>query len=231
VDLVDVNEANIEHWDKIFASRAWGKYPPEELIRFVARTFTDPAERIKMRALEIGCGTGANLWYLAREGFAISGIDGSKHAIATAVDRIRIEGLFQADRPPDLKVGNFAVLPWKDSMFDFVVDIGALTSNTTEVVRSTIAEVVRVLKPGGWFFGRMFGPGTTGTNTGKMLEERTTENPASGPLKGMGIIHVFTEQEIRREFGAFSEIGLDWIHRSDRNQSCEFFDWVVQARK
>jgi SAM-dependent methyltransferase len=231
VDLVDVNEANIAHWDKIFASRSWGKYPPEELIRFVARTFTDPTERTKMRALEIGCGTGANLWYLAREGFAISGIDGSKHAIASAAEKIRLEGLLQADRRPDLRVGNFAVLPWHDASFDFVIDIGALTSNTTAVVRSAIAEVVRVLKPGGWFFGRMFGPGTTGTDTGKMLEERTTENPASGPLKGMGIIHVFTEQEIRREFGEFSEIRLDWIHRSDRNQSCTFFDWVVQARK
>jgi SAM-dependent methyltransferase len=227
----DATEANIALWDSLFASRAWGRYPPEELVRFIARTFKDTAGRRRMRALEVGCGPGANLWYLAREGFAIAGIDGSKHAIATAEERLRTERAFDSGRPPDLRVGNFATLPWGNATFDVVIDIGAVTSNTTAVIRSAISEVVRVLKPGGWYFGRMFGPKTTGTNTGKMLEERTTENPTEGPLKGIGIIHVFTEQEIRHEFGGFSELQLDWIHRSDRNQSCNYFDWLVQARK
>ncbi|HVV80396.1 MAG TPA: class I SAM-dependent methyltransferase [Pseudolabrys sp.] len=227
----DAAEANIVHWEKIFASRAWGKYPPEDLIRFVARTFPDLAKRRHMQALEIGCGTGANLWYLAREGFAIAGIDGSKTAIGAASERIRSENLYDEGRPPDIKVGNFAKLPWPDACFDLVVDIEALSANITTVIHSAIKEAHRVLKPGGWFFSRAFGPGTTGTDTGKMLEEGTTENPASGPLSGMGIIHTFTEPEIRREFGIFSELRLDWDRRSDKNQTCEFFEWIVQARK
>lgn len=224
-------EANIAHWDKIFASRAWGKYPPEDLIRFVARTFPESRERRTMHALEIGCGTGANLWYLAREGFSIAGIDGSETAIRIALERIRAEGLFRQENPPSLKVGNFATLPWDAARFDLVVDIEAMSANVTAVIRSAIAEVHRVLKPGGWFFSRAFGPGTTGIDSGTMLEEGTTENPASGPLQGMGIIHTFTEQEIEREFAAFPELRIDWNRRSDRNRSCEFFEWVIQARK
>lgn len=227
----DATAANIERWDALFASRAWGRYPPEELVRFVARTFRDPASRRDVSALEIGCGPGPNLWYLAREGFKVSGIDGSAHAIAGAAERLRGEDVWSDSAPPDLRVGDFAHLPWKDASFDLVVDIGALTSNTLSTVRAAIAESLRVLKPGGWFFGRMFGPGTTGADTGEMLEERTTANPAEGPLKGLGVIHLFTEEEIGREFAAFSTLRLDWIRRSDADRSVFFFDWLVQARK
>ena len=231
MNLLDVTEANIAHWNKIFATRAWGKYPSEELIRFVARTFKNPTERSEMRALEIGCGTGANLWYLAREGFAIAGIDSSKHAIASAMDRICTEHLFDADRSPDLKVGNLAILPWDDNQFDIVIDIGALTSNTTAVIRSAIAEALRVLKPGGWFFGKMFGPGTTGADTGKMLEEGTTENPSLGQLKDLESFMSSRNRKFGTSSARFQEMGLDWIYRSDKNQTCNFFDWIVQARK
>jgi SAM-dependent methyltransferase len=229
--LPDATEANIQRWERIFSSRAWGRYPPEELIRFIARTYPDPAARARMRALEVGCGPGANLWYLAREGFALAAIDGSASAIAAAMERLRTERVFDERRPPDLRVGNFASLPWPDASFDVAIDIGALTSATSATVRAAITEIRRVLKAGGWFFGRMFGPGTTGTDTGRMLEERTTENPAQGPLQGMGVIHVFTEEEVGNWFGAFSELRLDWIHRSDRNRTCFFYDWLVQARK
>ncbi len=226
----DAIAKNIAHWDDIFASRPWGKYPPEELVRFIARTY---AKRDKkgLRALEVGCGPGANLWYLAREGFAVAGIDGSRHAIAIATERLQRERVIDKDRPPDLRVGNFATLPWGGDYFDAAIDVGGITSNTTQVIRSTISEILRVLKPGAWFFGMVFGPETSGTNTGTMLEERTTENPIEGPLQGIGVVHVFTEEEIRKEFAAFSELNLDWVRRSDRNGACLFSHWLVQARK
>ena len=64
-----VTERNIARWNRIFAERRWGQYPSEELVRFIARTFPDAEQRRESRALEVGCGPGANLWYLAREGF------------------------------------------------------------------------------------------------------------------------------------------------------------------
>ena len=227
----DLTAQNIAHWDGIFATRAWGRYPPEELVRFVARTFRDPAQRQALRALEVGCGPGANLWYLAREGFSIAGIDGSAHAIAIARERLGAEGLTAAAQNAELKVGNFATLPWPDRSFDLVVDIEAISANTVPVIRSVVAEILRVLTPGGWFFAKMFGPKTSGILSGRLMDPRTTENPAEGPLAGIGVLHAFAEDEIRRDLAPFSELRLDWVHRSDANGACEFFEWLVQARK
>src|ERR1035441_2780479 len=80
-------------WEKVFRSRDWGKYPPEELVRFVARTYYSVPDRKSIRLLEIGCGTGANVWFMAREGFTVSGIDGSVTAIEKARQRITAERL------------------------------------------------------------------------------------------------------------------------------------------
>ena len=57
-------------WEKVFRENEWGKYPSESLIRFVARNFYKADDRFAVKILEVGCGTGANLWYMLREGFS-----------------------------------------------------------------------------------------------------------------------------------------------------------------
>lgn len=229
-DTASVTSQNLAHWDSIFRSRGWGRYPPEELVRFVARTFPE-REAGKQSALEVGCGPGANLWYLAREGFGLAAIDGSEHAISLAKQRLVDELPGKADKAADLRVGNFASLPWKAESFDLAIDIEALSANTSAVIIATLGEVHRVLKPGGWFFSKMFGPETSGATSGNILEPGTTESPSEGPLAGIGLIHVFTRDELTRLFAGFSELRLDWVHRSDRNGQYSVFEWLVQARK
>jgi len=53
------------------------RYPNEELLRFFGRHYflLPPEQRRKIRILEVGCGSGANLWMIAREGFEAHGID------------------------------------------------------------------------------------------------------------------------------------------------------------
>ncbi|MFQ5763870.1 MAG: methyltransferase domain-containing protein [Rhodospirillales bacterium] len=224
-------EAHLERWNDVFESRDWGRYPPEELIRVVARNFGDAPERGDVRFLEVGCGPGANLWFLRREGFAVAGIDGSQAAIEQARARLAAEGL---DDPPDridLRQGNFASLPWADESFDAVVDIEAIYANEMSTIRSCVAEVHRVLKPGGVFFGKMFGIKTTGHGTGDPIEDNTTGDPAEGPCAGFGLCHFFTEAELAEVFGRFASLSVDWVHRSDHEQTISIFEWLVSARK
>ena len=73
--------------------------------------------------MEIGCGAGNNLWFAAREGFNVSGIDISHSAIEYAKER-----LLNDELAADLQVGCFNKLPWEDSSQDLGIDHCATTS-------------------------------------------------------------------------------------------------------
>ena len=115
-------------WEQIFRERDWGRYPPEELIRFVARYFYRASDRGQIKILEIGCGPGANIWFLAREGFDAYGIDGSETAIAKAERALKEEGL-----KARLQVGDINSLCrlYPSSYFDALVDVACLQCNGT----------------------------------------------------------------------------------------------------
>lgn len=218
------------HWDEKFRSRAWGRYPPEDLVRFMGRNFKT-ARKDTVKVLEIGCGPGANIWFLHREGFDVAGIDVSPAAIGIARERLSNENE-AAGTEPDLRVGNFEVLPWADNSFDVAIDIFALYANTTEVIAQALAEIARVLKPGGLFYTKLWGTNTTGYGTGRQLEPSTFDAIACGPCCNMGVSHFFTREEIDQLFGRFfTPLAIDTVSRSDvaANQHIEEFHCQFKA--
>ena len=86
--------------------------PQPALVEWLKRTRPRPG-----RALDLGCGTGTNVIYLARHGFQVTGVDIARLAIARARRKARRAGV-QArflvadvtDLPPDLGPGVFQEL-------------------------------------------------------------------------------------------------------------------------
>jgi ubiquinone/menaquinone biosynthesis C-methylase UbiE len=141
-----------QSWEQIFSEREWGKYPPEHVIRFVARNWYRVPDRSAVRLLDVGCGPGACSWYMAREGFSVSGIDGSPSGIRQARERLAREGLHA-----EFKVGDFCrPLPWPDASFDGAIDNVAICY-AQGYWANVIREVRRVLKPAGRFHSVWFG--------------------------------------------------------------------------
>src|SRR3989344_4036029 len=100
-------------WEKIYRTKEWGKYPPEELVRFIAHNYYETKDRKTVKILDLGCGTGAATWFIAREGFNAYGIDGSPTAIKIAKKRFiteKLKGNFQ--------VGDIISLPFEGDEFD-----------------------------------------------------------------------------------------------------------------
>jgi len=220
-----------EYWEQLFAQRAWGAYPPEELVRFIARNFRMVPDRAQIRVLEIGCGPGPNIWYLVREGYTVAGIDGSPTAVLQAARRLESEGLPSGLPQVDLKVGDFISLPWPDESFDAVVDVAALYANPMKKIKAVVAEVRRVLKPGGLFFSKMFADQTTGSQTGCMIEPGTVLQPTEGPCSGNEIAHFFAREEVQDVFSRFDGLEVDQVHRTDSNGAINIFEWLVRCRK
>lgn len=96
--------------------------------------------------LDIGCGAGSNVIYLARAGFEAYGVDLSPGAVRAAESRANSAGV-----KVDVRVGDALALEFPEGKFGGVVDHGCF--HTLPVDRRTdyAREVSRILQPGGSF--------------------------------------------------------------------------------
>ena len=215
-------------WEQVFRERGWGRYPPEELIRFVARHYFRAPDRKAVRILEIGCGAGANLWFLAREGFSAYGLDGSPTAIEKARARLAEDGLAAS-----LSVGD-ALKPgdaFPGTVFDAVLDIGCLVCNRLSEVEAILGEIWRTLRSGGRVFSMMPAEGTWGDGLGRKIEPGTFTEIPEGPFAGLGVCHFFALDEVRRLFSPFADVQTESSVRTLDGMSREVRHWVTEARK
>jgi ubiquinone/menaquinone biosynthesis C-methylase UbiE len=125
------------------------RYPNEEFLRFLGRRFfaVDPAQRSKIKILELGCGSGANLWAIAREGFDAYGLDLSDEAIKLCKLMLDSWGV-----KAELTAGSMSDMPYAAVMFDAVADIFSAYCLNEAGFATCLDEVARVTKPGGYFF-------------------------------------------------------------------------------
>jgi len=213
-------------WETIFASRPWGRYPPESIVREISRAFASAERRQDVKILELGCGPGANVWFLAREGYDASGIDGSPTAINIARARLAAEQL-----SAELIVGDFTrALPWPAESFDAVVDCAALYSNPLAGIRAAITEAQRVLKPGGRFISLSFTDRTTGYGSGTPGDDADAfRNVSQGPLSGTGYVQFFSRSTLNSVFASFPTVRVERSSYTmeDERQLIEL--WVVNA--
>lgn len=219
-------------WERVFTSMAWGKYPGEDLIRFVARNFYKAADRSAVRIMEVGSGTGANLWYLAREGFATFGTEGSPSAAQLARQRLDAEcpGWNGWPRDGRIEVGDIVALPWPDESFDATLDCEAVYCNSFENSQRIYREMHRVTKPGGRLFVRTFANGSWGDGIGRKVGQGAYVADA-GPLDGKGYSRFTTAEELPALLGSWHLLEVNLITRSLDNRGHEIREWIIEAEK
>lgn len=215
-------------WDDIFSNRAWGRYPAEELIRFVAREAFSTSDRSRLKALELGCGPGANLWFLANEEIPFDAIDGSPSAVSQALARLDNEKPGWRGR---IEVGNFCRLPTDFRGYDFVLDSEAIYCNDFEESVELIADIRERLVDGGAFWSRTFAPGTWGVECGKRIG-RDYWLATEGPMAGKGPTRLTPLESISELYGTgWGSIEVGEITRHDGDPEHIVREWIIVARK
>jgi methyl halide transferase len=143
--------------------------PSSELQRVLSRYDIGPC-----RALEIGCGTGTNSVWLARQGFEVTGIDVAPRAVERAEKLAHAVGT-------DVRfmVADVGHLPDLDGPFAFFFDRGCYHAVRRGAPEQYARSVARQLGPGG---------------RGLILAGNAREPHEPGPP-------VVTEQQIRDELG------------------------------
>jgi SAM-dependent methyltransferase len=132
-----------------------GPYP--WIAEAVENRWLTPPDRV----LDVGCGAGSNVLWLARRGFQATGVDLAPSAIAAAElrrKRSRISATF--------RVADALALPFRKGAFEGVLDVGCFHTLPIPLRPVYAAEVARVLRRKGTFLlswvareeRRMFGP-------------------------------------------------------------------------
>jgi SAM-dependent methyltransferase len=219
-------------WEQVFRSQPWGKYPGEDLIRFVARNFYRYPDRHAVRILEVGCGTGTNLWYVAREGFTALGVEGSETAVALARERLSAEcpGWDAPPRSGRIEVADILQLPFPDDSCDAVIDHEAVYCNSYEDSQRIYAEMYRVTRPGGRLFVRTFASGSWGDGIGHQVGPRAYIADA-GPLAGKGYSRFTSREELPDLLGPWRIGEVNLITRTLEGGRQQLLEWIVEAVK
>jgi len=107
-----------------------------------------------MRVLDAGCGYGRNLVHLLRDGCEIFALD----ADAAGVDHVRTLSASLGRKLPaeNFQVGKIEQMPFSDASFDVVLCNSVLHfARDEEHFQAMLAELWRVLRPGGMLFCRL----------------------------------------------------------------------------
>jgi SAM-dependent methyltransferase len=95
-------------------------------------------------SLELGCGVGRFSRYVAQQGLRATGVDFSPVAIAKARERV-----VNDDVRPEFLVGDVTHLDALHGPFDVSFDVGCFHCLDPQGQRAYVAEVSRLLRPGG----------------------------------------------------------------------------------
>jgi len=136
------------HWDQLHENpRFRPLYPTDHVVRFLMASRELMEKHHPARFLDIGLGAGRHTKLAAELGFHAFGIDISFVGLQHARDR-----LLAAKLRAGLALASMLALPVRDSSFTAVLSYGVFYYGTEDEMRQAIAEVHRVLVPGGKAF-------------------------------------------------------------------------------
>ncbi len=124
-------------------------YSPEELRALISPLLVETIEALRSDelVLDVGCGAGRVLGYMAKRGLRCAAVDLSRESVRRATQRCGRPGA----------VGDNLRLPIRDAVADLVISDGV--AHHTGDPRAAIVENVRVVKPGGRLYLGVYKPG------------------------------------------------------------------------
>ncbi len=205
--------------------------PAEDLVKFtrwLERNYGRKFLNVTTQALDLGCGNGRNLIFLAKEfGMRGVGYDAAQTAIAQA--KKNSQGL-----PIQFFVRSLAeTIPLPDASVTLALDMMSshvLRQAEREHLR---AEVLRVLKPEGWLFFKSFLL-EEDVHAKRLLKENPAEEEGMYIHPEIGVAeYVWTEEALREFFasprqssnGGGSHFTLHKIEKSHKHRHADRTAW------
>jgi len=178
-------------------------------VEFVVRAFLGTYPELKMpkdsysgkRILDLGYGDGRNMPLLFNLGFIIHGLEISDKIKRHVQERLTLLGI-----NAELKTGTNAHIPYKDAFFQYILAChSCYYIEPGDTFTANIAEISRVLEPGGYFIASFPMPGSYILKGAKPLNDghyKITDDPYG--LRNGTVFRVFrNESEIQKNLVPF----------------------------
>ena len=215
------------HWDHLHEEPRFRPiYPNDHVVRFLMTNRELLEKHHPARFLDIGLGAGRHTKLAAELGFRAFGMDISFVGLQHARQRLLTAGL-QAG----LSQASMFALPYMDCSFAVVLSYGVFYYATANEMRQALAEVHRILVPGGKAFlvlrttnDYRFGKGIQlGHNTFQLTIADTNELHSTQ--------HFLAADEVPVYFAKFARVTFEKTDTTFGNRGGTNSDWLITAEK
>jgi SAM-dependent methyltransferase len=215
------------HWDELHEKpRFRPVYPTDHVVRFLMANRDLLEKHQPARFLDIGMGAGRHTKLAAELKFQAFGVDFSIVGLQRARER-----LLTARLRAGLAQASMLALPCRDCSFAVVLSYGVFYYGTADEMNQAIAEVHRVLVPGGKAFvvlrttddyrcgkGIRIGHNTFQLNIAETNELNSTQ-------------HFLTAEDVSAYFANFSQMSFEKTETTFGNRSGINSDWLITVEK
>ncbi|MBT4352481.1 class I SAM-dependent methyltransferase [archaeon] len=223
------------NWEKIHSDREWGKYPNEELIRFIGKYFfkIEFEKRNKIKILELGVGQGANVWFLVREGFDVYGVDISNSAIEKMKNRLKKENMYTPNMTKKFVPINILNMDFPKDYFDVVIDVASMQYLSYTNNNIIFEKTNQLLKKNGYFFVWHLLKDSWGYDPNNCIDKDTVKNVTEGPAMNQGNIYYATMNDLCSMLNKnnFKIIEKEILKRTYQNEKEQMSYSILIAQK
>ena len=200
---------NKEIWEERYANNeVLLSYPFDSVVSFIFKSFKG-VDRRKIKVLDLGCGGGNHVSFLASEGFDYYGIDYSKSAVSSVRKFLHSKGF---DTSTVIQ-GDVRELPYDNNFFDAIIDRQVIGQNCWLEIQKIYFEVYRVLKKNGLYYGLNFFEDDENIHYATHISDGDYTNFREGKLKGLGQRHFFSLQQLYSLLSRFNIIDINLISK------------------
>lgn len=197
----------MKQWDQIFKTEGKVFTKIQEDMPNVLKILKQTKAQ---KVLDLGCGSGRHLVYLAKNGLDVYGFDIAEIGIEVAKKWLKENSLIA-----DFKIGSiYEKLPYQDNFFDALISTQAINHGLICDIRECIKEIEKVLKPNGLVFITVRKRSTRNWEKGKIIERHGNQKvnykviaprtyvPTEGGEKDLPHF-LFNKEIIKKEFNHF----------------------------
>jgi ubiquinone/menaquinone biosynthesis C-methylase UbiE len=189
----------LNEWNKILPEKVYSLEQPDETVVDFAGFLCG---RKKKRVLDLACGAGRHVVYMAQERFEISGADISGVGLRMTGERLKKRGLTAS-----LVRSVMSNLPFVSSSFDALICTRAIYHQRLRGIQETLCEIRRVLTKDGIVLIDFLSKRTHSYGKGVEIEKGTF---IEGEGQEKGVMHHFANrEELQNIFSGFTILNID----------------------